>query len=392
MLTNNSMSAFPDTTFNTLTKTRVQALLKVTHSIGQYRLVLRQGEAFRPINLRTAKDPIGLIGKILEQNPQSYTKVQDFIGIGLDMVDAGLTIQDVEAAHNKHTHHEPEHKDTATKRVQAMCIDAALNEDDFETAYSYIMTRLSSADQRALGSLTCPECDKSGLKAEPDKITTDDFSWRAALQAGKYRRTSRTIPPTHVGNASGNLEIRHLEQRLECISLALRIAPQATLQEILNVFRRCEEELETKLALEAKEEAEWDEQGDETAMPGGFGRELKPASLSRHAGARATAEDGPISIFDLTKATASSAQKTMSALRGLRIGSVRSQELSLEGHRQSMESSRSSGEATRDGTPRQGARKRDQLRDAAASTLASGVGWLIGAPTPRPLSDVDSDG
>ena len=83
----------------------------------------------------------------------------------------------------------------------------------------------------------------------------DDWSWRAALQAGRYRRTSQTVKPTHLGNASGNPEIRHLEQRMECLTHAFRLAPKSTLQEIVNVFRRCEEELESLSKQEAEQEA-----------------------------------------------------------------------------------------------------------------------------------------
>jgi hypothetical protein len=114
-----------------------------------------------------------------------------------------------------------------------VCIDAALAEDDFETAYSYIMTRLVNiagpAQERS------PEHErKGGLFAELPPKEIDDWSWRAALQAGKYRRTSQTIKPTHLGNASGNPNIRHLEQRMDCLSHAVRLAPKSTLQEILN--------------------------------------------------------------------------------------------------------------------------------------------------------------
>ena len=121
----------------------------------------------------------------------------------------------------------------AEKRVVSMCVAAALGEDDFETAYSYIMTRLANiagpAQERS------PELERNGgLVAELPPKGLDDWSWRAALEAGKYRRTSQTIRPTHIGNASGNPDIRHLEQRMECLSFAVRLAPKAVLQEILN--------------------------------------------------------------------------------------------------------------------------------------------------------------
>lgn len=114
-----------------------------------------------------------------------------------------------------------------------MCIDAALAEDDFETAYSYIMTRLVTIAAPAQERTPQPD-RKGGLFAELPPKEIDDWSWRAALQAGKYRRTSQTVQPTHLGNASGNPDIRHLEQRMDCLSHAVRLAPKSTLQEILN--------------------------------------------------------------------------------------------------------------------------------------------------------------
>ena len=114
-----------------------------------------------------------------------------------------------------------------------MCIDAALAEDDFETAYSYIITRLVNIAGPAQERSTEHE-RKGGLFAELPPKEIDDWSWRAALQAGKYRRTSQTVKPTHLGNANGNPDIRHLEQRMDCLSHAVRLAPKSTLQEILN--------------------------------------------------------------------------------------------------------------------------------------------------------------
>ncbi|CAP73500.1 uncharacterized protein PODANS_2_8680 [Podospora anserina S mat+] len=227
---------------------KVEALLQATHALSEYRLVLKQGEPFTPIVLRVHSDPISIIGKILEQNPKSYTRLQDFVDLGNRMVQAGLVKQSP-SSHPSSLQHPPEQ---VSQRITAMCIDAALTEEDFETAYSFVVTRL---DSPATGQ------------------QKDDYSWRVALQAGKYRRTARTTKPTHFGTGSANEEIRHLEQRIECLSVALRIAPGATLQEILNVYRRAEEELEVKVRQEEEREEEWDWRGDSvsgTNMPGGF--------------------------------------------------------------------------------------------------------------------------
>ncbi|KAI1436058.1 secretory pathway Sec39 [Xylaria sp. CBS 124048] len=323
---------------------RIEALLKATHGLSEYRLVLKKGEPFTPVILRVHADPVSIIGKVLEQNPKSYTNIQDLLDIGSNVVDAGLVSSDKPGRLNA----VPKPSDTHTairRRITAMCIDAALMEDDFETAYSYVVNRIAS---------------------DADTQIADDYSWKAALQAGKYRRTARTMRPTHIGTASGNLDIRHLEQRIECLSTAVRIAPPTTLQEILNVFRKCEEELNTAVKAEEAQEFAWDDKGDSQAMPGVFNSTVPAGVVQNSPRPARHVEEAPMSLFDLSRATMNRAQRNFAALSSLqRSGQSRSND--TEGV---------SGEAS-GGEPR--VRKRDQLREAAVGTLASGVGWLIGA-------------
>jgi hypothetical protein len=221
-----------------------------------------------------------------------------------------------------------------------------------------------------------PELERrgTGLFAEPPPKVIDDWSWRAALQAGKYRRTSQTTKPTHLGNASGNLEIRHLEQRMDCLAQALRIAPKATLQEILNVYRRCEEELESHVKQEAEQEEAWDAQGDEQVMPGGYA----PTPAKKTTSSRAV-EEAPMSLFDLSRASMARAQNGFSALSMLK-GNHTVQEKAQNVSRESIDSRGSTGDASSQSTVKAPIRKRDQLKNAAVGSLASGIGWLINAP------------
>ncbi|KAK0635178.1 Sec39 domain-containing protein [Bombardia bombarda] len=367
---------------------RIEALLQATHALSEFRLVLKQGEPFTPVVLRVHKDPISIIDKILEQNPKSYTRLHDLLDLGARMVQAGLTTRD-KPGQCHHVVISPEEEATqrvtAERRITAMCVDAALTEDDFETAYSYVVNRLISPSK----------------KTTTDATIEDDYSWKAALQAGKYRRTARTVRPTHIGTASGNPEIRHLEQRIECLSTALRIAPSPTLQEILNAFRRAEEELDAAIKAEAEQEDAWDAAGDSIHMPGGFNppsnnkpststagastaSAVRPASSSRHH----QTEEAPMSLFDLSRASVLSAQRNLTALSSLQraIGkpspSPSSPPPPSAGGRSSLDQAPGSNASdNEDGQPKR-ARKRDQLREAAMGTLVSGVGWLISAPVP----------
>ncbi len=111
---------------------RIEALLKATHALSDYRLVLKQGEPFTPVVLRVHPDPIAIVGKVLEQNPKSYTKIQDLLDLGASMVEAGLTVRDKHGHSALTAEQEPAQRSIAGKRITAMCIDAALTEDDFE--------------------------------------------------------------------------------------------------------------------------------------------------------------------------------------------------------------------------------------------------------------------
>ncbi|XDG01897.1 hypothetical protein ABKA04_001512 [Annulohypoxylon sp. FPYF3050] len=337
---------------------RIEALLRATHALSEYRLILKKGEPFTPVVLRVHTDPISIIGKVLEQNPKSYTRIQDFLEIGSNLADAGLLSQ-TQLSQSQPAAEQAWQRSIIEKRITAMCVDAALTEDDFETAYSYVVNRLAVNAQTAPAKLG----RESVLKGTS---MTDDYSWKAALQTGKYRRTARTVKPTHIGTASGNLDIRHLEQRMECLATALRVAPPPTLQEILNVFRKCEEELNAAVKAEEEQESAWDDQGDLQVMPGAFSSTV-PAGVVRSAKATSSrqVEEAPMSLFDLSRASMARAQRNLTALSSLQhSGNARSDETYDEAG---------------DGSGQQRVRKRDQLREAAVGTLASGVGWLIGA-------------
>lgn len=354
--------------------------------MGNYKLVFKQGEPFRPVQLLVHSDPISIIGKILDQNPKSYSQISDLIDIGTGMVKSGLVSKPSTGYSVLRTLDEEEVKkgiSDAEKRVVSMCIDAALAEDDFETAYSYIVTRLKDIASPAHARAPGARPNSQGMFPDMPPKVIDDWSWRAALQSGKYRRTANTIMPTHLGNTNANLEIRHLEQRMECLSQALRLAPKATLQEILNVYRRCEEELESLYRREAEQEEAWDTEGDKSVMPGGF----EPTPVKKTPATRGGTEEAPMSLFDLSRASAKRAQSGFASLATTRHNQYKSAPETA---------ARFSGETSRTGTPDPAAaappvRKRDQLRNVAVGGLASGVGWLIGAPPVRNSSEEERE-
>ncbi|PTB71051.1 hypothetical protein M440DRAFT_1038935 [Trichoderma longibrachiatum ATCC 18648] len=88
------------------------------------------------------------------------------------------------------------------------------------------------------------------------------------------------------------------------------------------------------------------------------------------------AEEAPMSLFDLSRATASVASRNFTKLSSL------SSSLAGAASLASSMTSDASGEQAP-----QRPRKRDQLREAATGTLVSGVGWLIGANVNREATE-----
>ncbi|KAK1968251.1 secretory pathway protein Sec39 [Colletotrichum sublineola] len=373
------INAFPGTITSSLPeRRRIDSLLKATHALSDYRLVLRQGEPFSPVVLRVHSDPVSIIGKVLEQNPKSYTRIHDLLDVGVNMVRAGLVDRSKRGVPAQVMEDEEACMGISKRRITAMCIETALKENDFETAYSYVVNRLSGQVNHS----------RTASRVQ----LHDDWSWRAALQAGQYIRTAQTVRPTHLGNASGNPNIRHLEQRIDCLATALRIAPPSQLQEILKTFRRCEEQLDSALKEEAAQEADLDAAAAnlQSGMPGGF--EGAPTAARPHipsdpqqprlsAGTSKATDDAPMSLFDLSRATARAASRNFAALSTLQQSAGGKTSVPAPAHPSSASVASSDGDP-HDDQPR--ARKRDQLREAAMGTLTSGVGWLIGAPAPNP--------
>lgn len=330
---------------------QIEALMSAAHSLSGYRLVLKRGEPFRPVVLRVHSDPISIIDKVLEQNPGAYTRLQEFLEIGMNMAVAGSSNGKKQPSATPTPQGQDAAMEEAEKRIVSECILAALREDDFETAYSYVVSRLGDSEQAA-----------------------DAWSWKAAVKAGEYVRTSKTQQPTHLGTSSANPEIRHLEQRLECLATALRVAPAPQLQTILESFRRCEEQLDSAVGEEAAKEAAWDAAGDMRNLPGAFdgptAGDAYPSRNKTASSAARQAEEAPMSLFDLSRATARVAQRNLTSLSSLHG-------LAAHGGAQSQAAETVNQEGE------QRVRRRDQFREAATGTLVSGVGWLIGANVNR---------
>ncbi|KAF2703322.1 secretory pathway Sec39 [Pleomassaria siparia CBS 279.74] len=356
---------------------RTKALLAATHAMSFYTLILQHGVPFQPVNIRVSADPLSLLRKLLDQNSRSYTNLDDMVSIGQNLVVAKpSTLMDDEA---DTTHMDPSEienkKVSAERRVTGMAIEAALKEDDFETAYSYVVNRLSgpnvspaispavstSSQRFSFGSFSS---DKEGDEAE-------DVSWRAALLAGRYRSS----PSTSWSGSAARPDLRRLEQRMELLSQALLLTPPSHLEEVLAVWQECEAEMNTLLAQEYEAEERFNDLADRR-IPGSFTNETVAVQPRREVGRGAT-EESPMGLFDVARGAAAAFSKSAFPLRANATSPapVVRDTASLDSSRVSMDFS--------DGGSASGAddrvRRRDMVASAVTGGLASGLGWVLGA-------------
>ncbi|QDS73623.1 hypothetical protein FKW77_001978 [Venturia effusa] len=340
---------------------RCEALLKATHALSFYSLTLQHGVPFQPVNIRVSSDPVTLIDKVLSQNRGSYTKLDDLISIGVNLVSAGVT-----------THSDPNvpfvepslaeltaEKDRAERRVIGMAIEAALSENDFETAYSYVVNRLD----------TTSASTQAATNGQPE----DDISWRAALAAGKHKSSAHALSSS--SSLSTPPALRRLEQRMELLSQALLLAPPSALTEVLNVWRKCEEEMMALQASENEAESSFNDRADRT-LPGTFVNMTAPVQPRREVGRGAT-EEAPMGLFDVARGAAAAFSRTAFPLRG---AANASQNLSTGPPSDPVRNVSSGGsDAGSIASEKDRVRKRDYVANAVTGGLASGLGWVLGA-------------
>lgn len=332
-------------------------------------MTLQHGVPFQPVSIRVHHDPLSLVEKVLDQNAKSYTKLDDLVSIGRNLVASGLSTTSVSSDTGPQSHLE-EYSEvdtlvTAERRITSLAISSALDSNDFGTAYSYI-TRLTSS---------------SNLSTTPNTLSIpDDITWRAVYNAGRYRSTSP--------NASTPLQsqITHLSQRMELLSLALTLAPTPDpLPEILGAWRRCDEEMSSLRAREQQEEDLWDAKGDTlSSVPGGFGPtdserdafETAQQRAARRARARAAMphshpHEAPMGLFEVARGAAMALHKNAFPLRGTGAAADSSGSARAD-----------AGDDERPLSPEDAdgrVRKRDVVSSMVTGGLASGIGWVLGA-------------
>lgn len=341
-------------------------------------------------------DPLSLIEKVLDQNPKSYTKLDDLLFIGRNFVSAGLISSPSvdEAQSQPYPLSQDQIPIIAERRIISMAVSSALESDDFGTAYSYIMTRLTP-------SSLLPTSTTTNNTTSP---VEEDISWRAAYNAGRYR--------SNTSEADLAFQINNLSQRMELLSLALILAPSADpLPEVLGAWRRCDEEMSNLRDREMQEAEDWDTRGDRSkisaavatnTVPGGFGpsdRDLDAYENAQQSNRRSQAfynysnhnksstsasgsrnkydEEAPMGLFDVARGAARAFGKNLTPLQQLAASRASQHEEASMKEEGGLERSRESLDSSSSSTER--VRKRDVVSNMVTGGLASGLGWVLGA-------------
>ncbi len=360
-LANDLLKAFRANFTQTSSLSNVDYLIRATHSLSYYQLTLQHGVPFKPVAIRVQKDPLALLEKVLEQDARAYTKLDDLLEIGRNLIRAHLQDRKDSAELS-----EPLEEIilNAEQRVTYAAIMAALATNDFDTAYAYITTRLHTASEQ------------SGTPA-----INDDTSWRAAYAAGRYR--PNTSPKTLTAR------IDSLAQRMELLSRALMLAPAGeALAGILATWRRYEEELDGLKTQAVEEERAFEARADES-LPGAFGVEDRDADIAetKRAMARRTGpigsgpsyeEEAPLGLFDVARGAASALRKSAA----FPLGSTGLRDLKISSGATTV----SEAQREQASSPTLDDGRRVRKRDMMANMVGSGLGWVLGA---QPQDRVD---
>ena len=353
---------------------RTQALLSATHAMSFYSLILQHGVPFQPVSIRVSSDPLSLIQRLLSQNLGSYTKLDDLISIGQNLVvSMPSTIIDDNKDAGPLDATTTEKKKSATEhRVIGMAIDAALEEGDFETAYSYVVNRLTPAATPSPAVSTSTQRFSFDSDA-PVKQTDDaeDVAWRAALRAGRYKPSLSSSGAWSHAKAA-RPELRQLEQRMELLSQALLLAPPSHLEEVLNVWQQCEAEMTELLAQETEAEERFNDAADRK-LPGAFDMDSIPTVQPRREVGRGAVEESPMGLFDVARGAAAAFSKSAFPLRA---GTGSSSRPDSRGTTSRVSMDLSDSDSMHGHEER--VRKRDMLANTASGALQSGLGWVLG--------------
>jgi len=333
--------------------TRAFRLLNATHALSFYSLTLTPHVPLLPVQILINPDPLSLLGRLLDQNSSLYLQQDKLVPLAKDLYFGTAPTKPRSIIEERYEEEEVE------RRVLGMCIETALAEDDFDTAYSLTKSRLKTPEGNSVS------------QGNGDGDQHDESAWKACFQAGRYR--------SHRPSRREDDALQRLEMQMELLAEALRSCPAVACYQVLSEWMRKEEEMASLLLKEAEEDeahAAAALRGSSTkpsvigGLPGGWN---SSASLqhgkqeNKMPGTMVGETDAPMGLFAVA---AGAAKALSSSVRPL--GMPRSNAGPKEQGRP-MVRTPPSPPSTGGSLPPQ------RRRDILASGFASGLGWVLGA-------------
>lgn len=244
---------------NNLLKLKAQSLLSATHELSMYSLYLTTDERkskenmpLTPKQIRSYPDSMDLIKRLLELNPKAYKDLDKIVDIAQNLIFGTLVISDEETKSkmkdgeftNSYEQFEHTYGHKISICVRKLCIEAALVELDFNSAYSLAIPYLvDDAKQQKAGSIaddsTIGMTDTFSESTNAFKLKDNIDTWASLFQIGKF--VSPMWEPTQV-------PLTILERQLYSLSCALEICPEDHLTAVLSTWRRIEAQHRALLA------------------------------------------------------------------------------------------------------------------------------------------------
>ncbi|KAF8469030.1 secretory pathway protein Sec39-domain-containing protein [Kalaharituber pfeilii] len=352
-----------------LALTRASRLLNATHALSFYSLTLTPGVPLLPVQIRINSDPVSLLGRLLDQNASLYHQLNKLVPLAKDLYFGTAQVKPRTPTEQQNEEEEVE------RRVLGMCIETALAEDDFDTAYSLTKSRLKTPEGKA-----APSKDVDGGQH-------DESAWKACFQAGRYR--SHRLPQRD------DDALKRLEMQMELLAEALRTCPAVACNQVLSEWMRKESEMASVLLREAEEDEAHAAAAHRVlsansniigGLPGGWGSNT---SLLASTVPKNTQEikipsttvgesEAPMGLF----AVAAGAAKALgSSVRppGVPRSSGSQPGVNVISRPQEAAFLSPSLPPNMGGSPPQKQRKRDIVGGMVTSGLASSIGWVLGA-------------
>jgi hypothetical protein len=168
---------------------KARCLIFATHDLSEYSLTFVAGEPLKTRDI-TQHPPLQIVHRVLELNEKSYreigtlTRIAEELAYGTD-----YDMQEFEI-------------DSIATHVRAMCVEAALIDNNFKLAYDYCVPHLST-------------------------LNSSNVAWTACFQVGKYVSPYWDSPPEEI--------LRH---QMRILGYALQICPKENMAGVLSTWKR----------------------------------------------------------------------------------------------------------------------------------------------------------